>query len=256
MAFDIQNHILTKYTEETGISEVVIPDGITRIGEYAFYGCKNIKKIMLPETVTSIGKCAFWNCHCLESIPLPESLTFIGTRAFQCCYNLKELIIPEAVTRIEPLAFGNWMNLTTLTFVRNHRNIKIILHNPWNSYTAEGHLADFIESSCFENFSALKPEFKIPLAAGYYETDAQISAYLKRNIKKAVTFAIDAGDCELLADLLQTGFITKNNIDFMIQYAIEDTQKYGSPEAQIMLTNYKHEHFTSDISEISRKLRL
>ncbi|MBR1555085.1 MAG: leucine-rich repeat domain-containing protein [Oscillospiraceae bacterium] len=256
MAFDIQNHTLIKYLEESSLSEIIIPDGITTIGEYAFCGCKNIRKVIFPESVTSIRKCAFWNCCHLESVLLPESLTFIGTRAFHCCYNLKEVTIPESVTHIDPLAFGNWMNFITLIFIRNHRKIKITLHNPWNSYTAENQLAYFIESPCFKNFSALKPEFKVPIALGYYETDEQISAYLKRGIRKAVIFAIDAGDCELLADLLKTGFITKKNIDFMIQYAIEDTQKYGEPESQIMLTNYKHEHFPSDISEISRKLRL
>lgn len=256
MAFDIQNHILIKYIPESDISEITIPEGVTAIGECAFYGCKNIRKVILPESVISIRKCAFWNCHYLESILLPESLTFIGTMALHCCYSLKELTIPEALTTIEPLAFGNWLNMITLTFIRNHRKIKITLHNPWNSYADENQLAYFIESPCFKNFSALKPKFKIPLAVGYYETDEQISAYLKRSIKKAVTFAIDAGDCELLADLLQTGFITKNNIDFMIQHAIEDTQEYGNPEAQVMLTNYKHKHFTSDISEISRKFRL
>lgn len=256
MAFDIQNHILTKYIEEPNTSEIIIPDGITTVEEYAFYKCRNIRKVIFPESVTSIRKYAFWNCHCLESVSLPESLTFIGTMAFHCCYSLKELTIPESVTHIEPLAFGNWLNTITLTFIRNHRNIKIILHNPWNSYTAEEHLADFIESPCFKNFSALKPEFKVPLAVGYYETDEQIYAYLKRSIKRAIAFAIDAGDSELLTDLLKTEFITKKNIDFMIQYAIEDMQKYGNPEFQIMLMNYKHEYFPSGISEISRKLRL
>ncbi len=256
MAFDIQNQVLKKYTEELGITEVIIPDGVTKIGDASFCQCRKIQKVILPDSVTAIGKCAFWNCYDLESIYIPDSVISIGARAFQCCYSLSEMTIPESVKEIGSVAFGDQTDAIKLTFLRNHRKMKITLKNPWNLYAPEEHLADFIAKPCFKNFSLLKPEFKIPFSVGWYNTDKQISAYLKRIIKKAVIFAIDRDDTEMLSDLLDTGFITKKNIDFLIQYAIEDMQKFGNPEFQVMLTDYKYQHFPSDISDISRKLKL
>ncbi len=256
MAFDIQNHVLKKYIEEPDISEVTVPDGVTAVGEYAFYQCRSIRKVILPDGVTAIGKGAFWDCRYLESIHIPDSLISVGTMAFQCCYSLPELTLPASVREISPLAFGDWNNAMQIIFLRNGRKLKITLSSPWASYTPEERLADFIANPCFKTFSLLKPEFKIPLSVGWYDTDEQIGAYLKRIIKKAVVFAIDGEDAGMLAELLNTGFVTKKNIDFLIQYAIEDMQKFGNPEFQIMLTNYKHQHFPSDISGIGRKLKL
>ena len=91
MAFDIQNQVLKKYTEELGITEVIIPDGVTKIGDASFCQCRKIQKVILPDSVTAIGKCAFWNCYDLESIYIPDSVISIGARAFQCCYSLSEI---------------------------------------------------------------------------------------------------------------------------------------------------------------------
>ncbi len=50
-----------KYHDE--IKSVVIKEGVTSIGEYAFYYCDNLVSVTIPNSVTSIGSCAFWNCH-------------------------------------------------------------------------------------------------------------------------------------------------------------------------------------------------
>lgn len=55
MGFQISNGVLKKYTEEKGVTEIVIPDGVQRIGERAFSGCDNITNVTIPDSVTSIG---------------------------------------------------------------------------------------------------------------------------------------------------------------------------------------------------------
>ena len=94
-----------KYT----INEVIIEDGVTRIGNYAFADCWYLSSITIPSSVTSIGEYAFYNCKTLTSIEFPEggtsSLTSIGEYAFYNCEALASVTIPEGVTLIQGYAF-------------------------------------------------------------------------------------------------------------------------------------------------------
>ena len=60
MGFEIENGVLKKYTEERGVTEVVIPDGVTSIGNWAFIGCSSLTSVTIPDSVTSIGDSAFY----------------------------------------------------------------------------------------------------------------------------------------------------------------------------------------------------
>lgn len=68
-----------------GIKSVTIPEGITSIGEYAFYGCKTVTKLSVANTVESIGRYAFRNCAGLTNVEIPSSVTEIGASAFENC---------------------------------------------------------------------------------------------------------------------------------------------------------------------------
>ena len=105
MGFQIENGILEKYKEEPGVTDVVIPDSVTRIGKCAFRECNNLTHITIPENVTSIGNYAFQGCGSLTNITIPESVTFIGIEAFEGCKNLTGVVIPESITRIGEAAF-------------------------------------------------------------------------------------------------------------------------------------------------------
>lgn len=74
MGFQISNGVLKKYTEEKGVTEIVIPDSVQRIGERAFSGCDNITNVTIPDSVTSIGGSAFAGCSNLENITIPNSV--------------------------------------------------------------------------------------------------------------------------------------------------------------------------------------
>ena len=80
--------------DASGIEEIVIPDTITSIGEYAFRNCKKLTSISIPEGVTSIGNNAFLDCSGLTAISLPDTVTTIGNYAFQNCSGLTELGLP------------------------------------------------------------------------------------------------------------------------------------------------------------------
>ena len=77
---------LTKYKGSGG--DVVISDGVTSIGDWAFSDCSNLTSITIPDGVTSIGDEAFGGCSNLTSITIPDSVTSIGADAFSECDNL------------------------------------------------------------------------------------------------------------------------------------------------------------------------
>ena len=92
-----------------------IPDGVTSIRGYAFYGCSSLTSITIPDSVTEIGDSAFVDCTSLTSITIPESVTEIGWRAFSGCTSLKSITIPDGVTSIDSSAFSGCSSLTSIT---------------------------------------------------------------------------------------------------------------------------------------------
>ncbi len=76
------------------VTEIIIPDYVTSIGEWAFYNCSSLTSITIPDSVTSIGEWAFWGCSSLTSITIPDSVTSIGYMAFYGCSSLASVTIP------------------------------------------------------------------------------------------------------------------------------------------------------------------
>ena len=124
---------------EDNIKVIVIEDGVTSIGTYAFYHCGKLVTATLPDSVTSIGEYAFRECkklkninipdgveiikahtfnYCdsLENITIPNSVTEIGESAFYGCDGLVEIVIPDSVTTIGKTTFEYCDNLAKVTF--------------------------------------------------------------------------------------------------------------------------------------------
>lgn len=73
------------------IISVVIEDGVTEIGNAAFYDCKNLVSVTIPDSVTTVGDKAFRFCRNLVSITLPSNIKELGINAFACCKNLNSV---------------------------------------------------------------------------------------------------------------------------------------------------------------------
>ena len=103
------------YLNNKLVTNLVIPNGVTTIGEYAFSGCTGLTSVTIPDSVTSIGNSAFSGCTGLTSVSIPNSVTSIGSSAFSRCTSLTSVSIPNSVTSIGDYAFYGCSGLTSVS---------------------------------------------------------------------------------------------------------------------------------------------
>lgn len=86
------------------IKRIVLEDGVTSVGDFAFYGCKQLAAITAPG-LTKIGHAAFYECSALSELSLSDEITFIGQWAFSRCTSLSVITLPEKLTNLDSSAF-------------------------------------------------------------------------------------------------------------------------------------------------------
>lgn len=106
-----------------GCNESIVPSGVTKIGDYAFSQCIDLKKLVIPSSVTEIGEFAFESSG-IENITLSSDLEKIGDNAFQYCNNLEEITIPNSVTDIGESLFFKCDRLKKVKLSQNLNSLK------------------------------------------------------------------------------------------------------------------------------------
>ena len=122
----IRNHIKT----------IIIEDGVTSIGEYAFSNFWFLTSITIPDSVTSIREQAFANCTSLASVTIPDSVTSIEIFAFSACSSLTSITIPDGVTTIGYAAFGGCSALTSITIPNSVTSMGLYVFEGCSSLTS------------------------------------------------------------------------------------------------------------------------
>ena len=91
-----------------------LPEGVTVVGERAFYNCSKLTSLTLPSTLTTIGSYAFYSCSSIAgTITIPSKVTSFGSNAFQNCTGINgSIIIESGVTNIGNYAFNGCSNAT------------------------------------------------------------------------------------------------------------------------------------------------
>lgn len=160
-------------------SHIIIPDGVTTVEPYAFFGCASIKQVFLPDSVTSLGCGAFLDCvhlqqirlpnnltsliltfkHCtsLEEIHLPPQLKDLGQGTFYGCSKLKRVEWGTSLTNIHPYAFYDCHSLEVLSFPEGLQCIDESFKNctALKEITLPGTLENIMEQS-FSNCISLE----------------------------------------------------------------------------------------------------
>jgi len=111
------------YFYRNAIAAVVVENGVTHIGEWAFLECVRLTSVDISNSVTSIGSNAFRYCDALASITLPDSVATIASDTFHNCSSLTSITIPNSVISIENHAFYCCHSLASVVFSENMTRI-------------------------------------------------------------------------------------------------------------------------------------
>ena len=258
MGFVIENGVLIKYTEEPGVTEVVIPDGVTIIGGYSFSECEMIKSVVIGNGVTYIDEGAFSNCTIMgfviengvlikyteepgvTEVVIPESVTSIGEGAFHRCTSLSSVIIPaELICEIGDAFWGcsKLKNLPAFGYVINGTKCDFQKTSPFI-------IMAMLDNMDFSMRMHIPTKYQFVAQVFLKDSQPEAEAYIKKNISKILPYFIDIDDYATVKGLLESGkFVTKKNIKKFIEYAKEHTQNSGNKQIQDMLTKYKSDHF-------------
>ena len=232
----VQNVLYDYFGSE---SDIIIPHGVTHIGQSAFaYG--EMTAVIIPDSVTSIGEEAFRECIALTAITIPDSVTSIGAWAFNWCEGLTSVTIPDSVTDMADEAFWGCRQLKKL---------------PAFGYVVDGSQCDWyevgtddvrwmLESKDYSVNMDAPTKFQFVAQVFLQDNQPEAEAYLKENISEILPYFIDIDDYDTVKALLASGkFVTQHNIMEFIDKAIDHTQKDGDMQIQVLLMNYRNEHF-------------
>ena len=210
------------------VTDLVIPETIDKINEYAFYG-STIKSLIVNDNIKSIGACAFseskllqsaklsnnvanigsgafMNCSALASINIPDVLQTISKDTFYKCSSLTEVKIPETVHSIGISAFYECSNLTE---IKIPDNVEIIDKNAFYGCSGAssiifGNKVETIGESAFQNCSKVSelniPESVVSMGKNVFNS---CSSLLKISLPQSIT-AIPEGafmNCQALHEI-------------------------------------------------------
>lgn len=144
-------------TKDDTLKSITLPSTLVSIGEYAFTGNSGLTSIVIPENVASIGGGAFANCSGVITAEIKGKLTEIPNGAFKGCTSLAEIDIPDTVTSIEQAAFSS---CSSLKYIDIPSGVKIISEKAFEECTSLESInmpgVTSIENSAFNNCKALK----------------------------------------------------------------------------------------------------
>ena len=102
------------YLDGEEIKELVIPDGVTAISDFAFLDCDGLTSVTIPNSVVSLGNASFCWCSGITSISIGSGITSFGEKTFQGCLNMVTATITEGVTTIGKEAFISCSSLISI----------------------------------------------------------------------------------------------------------------------------------------------
>lgn len=118
-----QSNMAPWYSFRDQITSLSLPEGLTSVGDLAFYDCLSLTAVTIPASVTDIGELAFCQCTSLTLLVLNNGLRSIGRGAFELCYNLQDLRLPSTLTTLGENAFCRCASLRYVTVPESVTNM-------------------------------------------------------------------------------------------------------------------------------------
>ena len=172
------------------IRRLVIEEGVTSVGRYAFCGLTALTAVTLPDSLSAIGWGAFEDCRGLTGITIPSSVTTIGFMAFEDCRGLTSITLPDSVTSLDDSVFWGCSSLTAVTLPAGLTSI-----------------GDYLFASCTSLTSIALPSGVTTIgASAFYRCEALVSIDLPSGVTTIGASAF-AG-CEALTSIALPNGVT------------------------------------------------
>ena len=159
--------------ESSGLTDIVIPDGIDTIEDGTFSYCSRLKSVVLPSSLSDIGDEAFSNCDALTGIDIPDGCGHIGSNCFEFCGSLTDVSLPDSIDSIEESTFSHCKKLKNVVLPQFISELGDNAFSYCDSLTAivipDG--CSSIGMSCFEYCDNLT-DIYVPASVSFIEYDA------------------------------------------------------------------------------------
>lgn len=247
------------------LKEVILPSTLIDISGNAFMGCSSLENIQVSEnnplyasrdgilyrknSNNPYNKIEIYPSGKPEkTFEIPEDVKKISTVAFDnFCNVIERIIINDTFGNESGNSFSSVRNLKILTLRKDNQEINIHLQNDKINYE----ILEIIKvynyrknpntQMLMDYFKCISyRQIKIPFALFMLFTygHSEFLPYIKRSIKSVVKYLVSYNEKALLKRVLELGFVTKKNIDELIDY----TNQNQNVEAQAILMNYKNEN--------------
>ena len=172
---DDETYYNPTYPWPSSVAKLVVKDGVTRLGSFAFYKCTSLVEVSLPESIGAFGSYCFAECSQLISLTIPSKVTVIPQGFCSGCKKITAINIPSGVTRINKNAFLT-TGITTLTIPTSVVYIGTEIGNI-NHVTYEGSKTQWekIEFGSYNNFEPTSRNTYAPAQAEGTFTNSQIT---------------------------------------------------------------------------------
>ena len=107
----------------SSLKEITVPEGVTKLPDYAFNKCNYLEIVHLPKSLTEIGESAFYECSKLHTVTGTETVTVLGQKAFYYCKALQSITLGEGLVDLPQWAFSNCLALTAVTLPESLKSI-------------------------------------------------------------------------------------------------------------------------------------
>ena len=198
------------HVRHTDIRSVVIEEGVTNIGNYAFYGLQGLVSVSIPSGVTQIGRCAFMSDIRLADLTLPEGLQEIDASAFYYCNALTHATLPASLTVMNGNPFGSCKGLLS---------IEVSAGNPM--FMSEDGVLFSADGVTLITYPAGKPasSYTVPGSVMVIADSAFFGAYCLESVRLQEGIILIGGSafhlCEFLSEIsLPEGLLTIGDFAF------------------------------------------
>lgn len=120
----------------TNLTNVVIPDSVTKISAFAFQNCQSLESIIIPDSVTEVDSGVFKHCYALTNITIPDGVKILGNETLYWCTALTTVNLPKSITHFHYRAVTGDMKLTTINYAGTIAEWEgIVKDSQWNYQT-------------------------------------------------------------------------------------------------------------------------